>query len=142
MNWHYAEDNGAQGPVPDAEFEALVRAGRVQPTTLIWHEGMTNWLPLSQVAPEVLAAAALPPATGDAAPAAPIAKLSLGEVVCAECGQRFPRAATVQTSGNPAPTSFPQFTSTVSPGSLNCPRGRPRTRPAPPRCLTRLTTYN
>ncbi len=101
MNWHYAEDNGAQGPVPDAEFEALVRAGRVQPTTLVWHEGMTNWLPLSQVAPEVLAAAALPPATGDAAPAAPTAKLSLGEVVCAECGQRFPRAATVMLGGRP-----------------------------------------
>jgi uncharacterized RDD family membrane protein YckC len=94
MSWHYAENNASRGPIPDAEFESLVRAGRVRPTTLVWREGMTDWRPLSEVAPALLAATDLPPPATEAPP------LDAGEVLCAECGRRFPREATIALAGS------------------------------------------
>ena len=50
MNWYY--DGGAgqrQGPVDDSTFEELIAAGTITPQTLVWHQGMKDWAPLSQV---------------------------------------------------------------------------------------------
>lgn len=105
MNWHYAENNTSQGPVGDAEFESLIRAGRVQATTLVWHDGMAEWRPLSEAAPELLAAAGsaapatMPPTA--AVPVAPATPLNPDEVLCAECGQRFFRSQTIMLGGKP-----------------------------------------
>jgi uncharacterized membrane protein YjgN (DUF898 family) len=51
MQWYYANNGQRSGPISDAEFQALVQAGTIGPTTLVWRQGMANWLPLSQVSP-------------------------------------------------------------------------------------------
>jgi hypothetical protein len=51
MEWYYT-DNGQQvGPVPDAELDNLVKAGKITPDTFVWKEGMEGWKPLSEVRP-------------------------------------------------------------------------------------------
>lgn len=97
MNWHYAENNSSKGPIPEAAFLSLVRAGRVTPETLVWHEGMPQWIPLSEAAPELLTAAA------SAEPAATegVTVQEAGEdwIKCAECGGQFPRSQAVGLPG-------------------------------------------
>ena len=81
MNWHYLEGSEQRGPVTDADLEALFRAGTVRPDTLVWREGMAEWLPYAQ-AKNPLAGAPLHVAGPVSAPP--------GQVLCAECGQAFP----------------------------------------------------
>jgi len=95
MSWHYAEDNGTKGPIPEGAFEALVRAGRVKSTTLVWREGMADWIPLSEAAPEILIAAASPPATGASA----ASSADTDQITCIECGGQFPRSQAVGLPG-------------------------------------------
>jgi uncharacterized RDD family membrane protein YckC len=76
MTWHYVENNERRGPVTDADFDALVRSGKISDDTLVWHEGMAEWKPYGQVKEPGAA-------TSPAPPVAP------GQVVCAECGRGF-----------------------------------------------------
>ena len=47
--WYY-EDGGHQaGPVSRAALLALVTAGAVTPTTLVWCEGMEDWKPFGEI---------------------------------------------------------------------------------------------
>jgi uncharacterized RDD family membrane protein YckC len=71
MQWFYTNAGKQAGPVGQENFERLVREGIIQPTTLVWHEGMADWAPYSKVAPVSLPHLELPP----------------GQVVCRECGQ-------------------------------------------------------
>src|SRR6516162_9401737 len=98
MNWYYVSGGQQAGPVDDAQMEGLVRAGQVRPDSLVWHEGMPNWLPYGQVAPALQAPAGGPPSVtpGVIAPA-PTAP---NEVVCAECGKVFPVENTIQLGGS------------------------------------------
>jgi hypothetical protein len=43
MAWYYSHNNKSVGPVSDADFQVLVKAGTVGPATLVWREGMANW---------------------------------------------------------------------------------------------------
>ena len=81
MNWYHAADGKQSGPFTDEQFRALIASGAVQPTTLVWETRLPNWIPLTQVPPEVL------PATGAFASAPPVT--SDGGVLCAECGKSF-----------------------------------------------------
>lgn len=45
MDWHYSLNKTPQGPITEAEFAQLVRAGTIQPQTLVWREGMERWVP-------------------------------------------------------------------------------------------------
>ena len=84
MNWHYVEQGQQTGPVSEAQFAELVRAGKITTTTMVWREGMADWLPYGQaVAGEKSAGAGEP--TPGLAP----------EAVCAECGKSFPRDETI-----------------------------------------------
>lgn len=47
--WHYTENGQQFGPISEADLGSLIAAGRVGPRSLIWREGMENWLPLAQV---------------------------------------------------------------------------------------------
>jgi hypothetical protein len=47
--WYFGENGQQAGPVGDAEFSALIAAQRITPATLVWHDGMREWVPLSQV---------------------------------------------------------------------------------------------
>jgi hypothetical protein len=73
MNWFYADGKIRKGPVSDSELDALLRSGKISPTTLIWREGMSQWQPLST-------------ARGGAP----------SGVACAECGKIFPPEETIQ----------------------------------------------
>ncbi len=77
MNWHYLEGSEQRGPVADADFEGLVRGGKIGHDTLVWHEGMAEWLPYGEVASPM-----------GAAPGA--VSVPPGHVLCAECGRAFP----------------------------------------------------
>jgi len=77
MNWYYVEAGQQAGPVDDAQLGELVRSGRIQPDTLVWNEGLTNWLPYSQVQ------------SGGTGASAAAASTSGPEAVCAECGGVF-----------------------------------------------------
>jgi hypothetical protein len=43
MNWYYVEEGQQAGPVTQAEFDALVRSGKIRADTLVWREGMAAW---------------------------------------------------------------------------------------------------
>lgn len=59
-DWYYAIEGASKGPVSEAEFEALVAAGTVRSDTLVWQEGMEDWLPYAR-AQGSADAAPLPP---------------------------------------------------------------------------------
>ena len=80
MNWYYVEAGQQAGPIDDAQLQELVKSGKVQPETLVWHDGMANWQPYQEVGRPGLRLATPAPATAVAAP---------GEAVCSECGGVF-----------------------------------------------------
>ena len=95
MNWYYAAGGQQQGPVDDAQLDALIQSGTVTQDTLIWREGMASWQPLRQARPSAAGATGAPAAPPMAAP--PVAGgAASGEVVCAECGKLFTRDNAIQ----------------------------------------------
>ena len=81
MSWYYAENNERRGPIEDAAFQALVAAGTIRPETLVWRDGLTEWVPYSQAA-----AAAAAPADSSAR-------------ACSHCGRFFPADEMIVLSG-------------------------------------------
>src|SRR6266704_995708 len=94
MSWYYVDAGQQAGPVDDSQLEALRLAGKIQPETLIWREGMAAWQPYR----EAKAAGAQPDAPGSVPPvgAAPLSSGGANEVVCAECGRIFDKENTIQ----------------------------------------------
>lgn len=68
--WYYAVEGTSYGPVSQSDFEQLVASGTVRRDTLVWQEGMEDWLPYSR-AGGGQDTAYLPPAApmGDSDPA-------------------------------------------------------------------------
>jgi len=95
MNWYYAAGGQQQGPVDDAQLDALIQAGTVTQDTLIWREGMANWQPLRQARPSAGGSSALaaPPLAAPPIAGSPDAS---GEIVCAECGKMFTKDNAIQ----------------------------------------------
>ena len=83
MQWYYAINSQRQGPLAQAEFEQFVAQGTIRPDTLVWHEGMAQWQPYSEVAP----AAGTPTASPD------------DTEVCALSGKRYPKREMIQYEG-------------------------------------------
>jgi hypothetical protein len=48
MNWYYVENGQQRGPLTEAQLDDLAKAGTIKSDTLVWAEGMANWLPYSQ----------------------------------------------------------------------------------------------
>lgn len=44
--WHFVEDGKRAGPYTEEEMRGFVRQGRVRSETLVWCDGMTDWMPL------------------------------------------------------------------------------------------------
>lgn len=44
MQWFYADQGKSAGPVSEDEFQNLVASGKITPNTLVWHEGMAEWV--------------------------------------------------------------------------------------------------
>jgi len=47
--WYFGENGTQHGPVDDTELARLIGAQRIGPSTLVWHEGMPAWEPLSKI---------------------------------------------------------------------------------------------
>jgi uncharacterized RDD family membrane protein YckC len=77
MTWNYLEGSEQRGPITEADFDALVRAGKISDDTYVWREGMAEWQPYGVV-------------RGAAAGMAPPPLPAAGQVICAECGRAFP----------------------------------------------------
>lgn len=92
MNWHYVERGQQNGPVSDEQLAELVRAGTINSETLVWFEGMANWLPYSQVKVESPGSPSNPPESAPANSANPLvmAKVKPLEAACNECGKIYP----------------------------------------------------
>ena len=96
MNWHYVDQGEKAGPVSDAQLAELNRNGKINADTLVWCDGMSDWMPFHTVKLEE-------PLVGE--PAAPDATkvpprldtpIAATEAVCAECGRTFPINETIR----------------------------------------------
>ncbi len=85
MNWYYVDAGQQAGPVDDARLAELVASGKIQPATLVWHEGMTGWLPYRDVV-QAASGVATPPPPQTNIPST----IASGQVACSECGRIFP----------------------------------------------------
>ena len=93
MPWYYAQNNQRFGPYTDQEFANMAAQGTVLPDTLVWRDGMANWLPYGQVqhtTPMAPASMAGGPVGGD--PDRPM-------VVCSSCHRTFPEDEVIQYQG-------------------------------------------
>lgn len=63
MNWYYAENGQQNGPVTEADLDALFHQRKIQADTLVWGEGMANWQTYNQARLGGGGAPALPPLT-------------------------------------------------------------------------------
>ena len=93
MNWYYVENGQKAGPIDEAQLEELRRAGRIQPNTLVWREGMANWAPFSQVQGDLKPSFSLKLDSGPAA-SAPVG--AGPEAVCTECNRIYPTASMIR----------------------------------------------
>ncbi len=46
--WYVAIDGKAKGPYPSDEIRALLSSGKISLDTLVWKEGLQDWIPVSQ----------------------------------------------------------------------------------------------
>lgn len=84
MTWYYAQGDQRQGPVSDSELDALLAAGTINESTLVWKEGMANWTPLKE-----------------ARPTTPGAEVPAGWIKCTATGRYFPPEEIVYLDGKP-----------------------------------------
>lgn len=91
MNWYYVNAGQSVGPISQSEFDGLISTGTIQPGTLVWHEGMANWQPWNEVRPAGVRVG-VPSRT---------THLTVGEVVCAECGRMFPVESIIRIGPTP-----------------------------------------
>jgi hypothetical protein len=47
--WYYQQQGEARGPLPLAHLRALAKAGEIGPATLVWQEGLTDWVELASL---------------------------------------------------------------------------------------------
>ena len=69
MQWYYSKSGSQLGPIEQEELRAKIANGEVQPSDLVWREGLADWQPSSRVA-ELQLSGIVPPPVG-ASPAGP-----------------------------------------------------------------------
>ncbi|MEP1768090.1 MAG: DUF805 domain-containing protein [Sulfitobacter sp.] len=47
-DWYYAVEGASVGPVSEEEFKKLIAAGTIHSDTLVWQEGMEDWVPFGR----------------------------------------------------------------------------------------------
>jgi len=94
VNWFYAIDKQQSGPVNDDQLDALLRAGTINPSTLVWREGMTDWQPLS------LARGNAPSNSATSGPSGQAATPD-GMVTCVECRRSYPPEEVIRYGDQP-----------------------------------------
>jgi len=94
MSWYYADNNERRGPIEEAAFQALVNAGTIKPDTLVWRDGLADWVPYSQAASTVSYAT-----VASASPGGVVSAPASSAVACTQCGRLFPADETVTYEG-------------------------------------------
>jgi uncharacterized RDD family membrane protein YckC len=85
MSWYYAENNERRGPIEDAAFQTLVASGTIKPETLVWRDGLADWIPYRQAAGTTSVGAAVATAN----PLAVTGSVGTGAAACSQCGRLF-----------------------------------------------------
>ena len=94
MPWYYAQNNQRFGPYTEQEFSNMVAQGTVTLDTLVWRDGMQNWLPFVQVESQFRSGPGSAPAPGPMAGAS-----DKPMVVCSSCHRTFPDDEVIQYQG-------------------------------------------
>ena len=47
--WYYGSSAGQHGPVDENELRAMIASGGISPQTLVWRDGMRDWVPLQSL---------------------------------------------------------------------------------------------
>ena len=92
MQWYYVEQSKGVGPIDEQEFARRAASGKILPDTLVWHEGMPNWLPYRDAVPTASPSPAPPVREGSVSTPA----VTTDQVVCLECRRTVPREETIQ----------------------------------------------
>ncbi|HEY5704620.1 MAG TPA: DUF4339 domain-containing protein, partial [Terrimicrobiaceae bacterium] len=82
MSWYYVKDNAQAGPIDEVALGELARSGTITSETLVWKQGMANWVPYSSVGG--------------------LSAASIGNVKtaqCAECGKPLPPDQLITVGG-------------------------------------------
>ena len=67
MEWYYADANENQlGPISEAQVTALVSGGTITGKTMVWQEGMAEWLPAEATTLNSMLPRTAPPSPGQA----------------------------------------------------------------------------
>lgn len=53
MDWYYADGNKQIGPLDGRQMGQLAQQGKITPDTLVWREGLPNWVAAKKVAPHL-----------------------------------------------------------------------------------------
>src|SRR5437660_24082 len=49
VEWHYMSGGQQRGPVQAAQLKVMATSGQLQPTDMVWKEGLPQWIPASSV---------------------------------------------------------------------------------------------
>ena len=103
MQWFFLSDTQEQVPVNEEHIAGLVQTGVIRPNTMMWREGMPQWIAASEVKPELFANKHVVPVVGAAATARQTAALrpsaSPAAPAAAATGQMHPASAAAPTTG-------------------------------------------
>lgn len=97
MQWFFLSDTQEQVPVQEEHVAGLVQTGVIRSNTLIWHEGMEQWVACSEIKPELFARRHVVPVVGAAATARQTAALHSQSVPAAVHTGAAPVAAAAAT---------------------------------------------
>lgn len=61
MQWYYQDETEGQTPFDESYIAALSSGGRIKPTTLVWNDTLSGWVPAAEAFPEAYPGVSLPP---------------------------------------------------------------------------------
>lgn len=99
MQWYYAENGASVGPIGDDEFQGAVSSGKVTAETLVWHEGMSDWVAYNTTQGGSPGSAASTSKPLNMAPSVEAAAVTKQSAECAECGRAFSTADLMNYKG-------------------------------------------
>ncbi|MBL9172914.1 MAG: DUF4339 domain-containing protein [Verrucomicrobiales bacterium] len=83
IQWYYADGGEQRGPFSGPEWEAMITSGTVSAATLVWHAGLSGWVPWESLTPRSAPPENAPPRQE------PADSPTSDGLACSECGKRF-----------------------------------------------------
>ena len=98
-NWYYVEDGNRVGPVPESDLPGLIAESKIREETLVWFDGLGDWMPYSQARLQAVGAGAEEEAELAADAPAPARRTE----ACCQCGRTFTEDDMIQLEGSWVP---------------------------------------